>query len=882
MNGAYLHNKLLHQRYHLSSCDEFKDSKLDLLQAVEDLVEAKMNIDLVEANMNMGLVEANMNIDLLPKDTDSSPHDDLISPVGSEAIADNDVMMTDDDVMMAVASGSEVDSSVIAIVKDDDVVTTIDSGLLSSDEMAAAMSSATEEAVELIPSMSNPLEDGAKKLITTFIARMIQGSSSTLQETVQCVQSEFSRIVTELRSSLEESLVILSDLPSEAVQSTVESSPKKQLISSLESYSNTLLISQLISSLAERKSYGNRHERASMFEDRDPMSVNRWEAFSMQHFTKTAQHIIIEARALRNRYSRSLKAIQKVVDQLKKKPLRDDVVVMLEERAAKSIAEIEKAKEKRREIEAKRVSDQKERDRKAEAIRLKRLEKEETDRLKRQEMEEKKMKAMKGVMPPAVEEKKKTKKIAFEKEATLMKSLFTKSSSTYNPAVATASSTSMMKMNRQTHQHSDGISVVGAGSDGANKLDEDKEGSLVNDKLAIFESALNSDMAIEEIQAYYRNKYSSRRSYKRRHSKASKYITLHVAVTVTDNRANNRSSFDQSDNTYTEMQERTFHNKMRTLSFHTDTRPAYVGTISKRSRVINGRRPFAKDVELLNYDYDSEEDWEEEVEGEDLNETDEEEEGEGGGNELVYDDFFCRDDDYGSDGDGDEGVVRVTHRSTVEVLGPRFIQYSAVEERDSLSQNNEYINRSRSFVVDPTSGCHALLQQQKTGDDAELLSCFGAVFFVIPSVALPYLGVKVGSDSHEKVAACKDCKESSASSISKLSSEKSGDVKKPTSSQLSSALVVELIRFIHGKKDGSDKLTVSFQELHPTLSKAQIHKQIRELATKTKDVVTGHGSLRWVVRSDVLEQHGLREVWWVWLGVVPWRVLIVECLDLRC
>jgi hypothetical protein len=807
-----------------------------------------------------------MNMDLLPKDTDGSPHGDLISPLGSEANADDDVMMT-------VAIGSEVDSRVIAIVKDDDV---IDAGLLSTDEMAAAISSATEEAVQLTP--SNPLEDGAKKLMTTFIARMIQGSSSTLQETVQCVQSEFSRIVTELRSSLEtenkESLDILSDLPSEALQTTAESSPKKQLIASLESYSNTLLIAQLVSSLAERKSYGNRHERASMFEDRDPMSVNRWEAFSMQHFTKTAQHIIMEARALRNRYSRSLKAIQKVVDQLKKKPLRDDAVVMLEERAAKSVAEIEKAKEKRREMEAKRASDQKERDRKAEAIRLKRLEKEETDRLRRQELEEKKMKTTRGVgvgvgvTPPAVEEKKKTKKITFEKEATLMKSLFTKSSSTCNPAVvaATASSTSKMKMNRQMHQHSDDISVVGAGGDGANKLDEDTEASLVKDKLAIFESALNSDMAIEEIQAYYRNKYSSLRSKKRKHSKASKYITLHVAVTVTDNRASNRSNFDQSDNTYTEMQERSFHHKMRTLSFHTDTRPAYVGTISKKSKVINGRRPFAKDVELLNYDYDSEEDWEEEVEGEDLNETDEEEEGEGGGNELVYDDFFCRDDDYGSDGDGDEGVVRVTHRSTVEVLGPRFIQYSAVEERsnDGLSQN-EYISRSRSYVVDPISGCLSLLQQQKTGDDAELLSCFGAVFFAIPSVALPHLGVKVGSDSHEKVAACKDSKESS-SSISKLSSDRSGDVKKPTSTQLSSALVVELIRFIHGKKDGSDKLTVSFQEIHPMLSKAQIHKQIRDLATKTKDVATGHGSLRWVVRADVLEQHGLREVWWVWVA----------------
>ena len=36
------------------------------------------------------------------------------------------------------------------------------------------------------------------------------------------------------------------------------------------------------------------------------------------------------------------------------------------------------------------------------------------------------------------------------------------------------------------------------------------------------------------------------------------------------------------------------------------------GTYSKRSRVVNGRRPFAKDCSIMNYDYDSEAEWEEE------------------------------------------------------------------------------------------------------------------------------------------------------------------------------------------------------------------------------------------------------------------------------
>jgi Chromatin assembly factor 1 subunit A len=42
------------------------------------------------------------------------------------------------------------------------------------------------------------------------------------------------------------------------------------------------------------------------------------------------------------------------------------------------------------------------------------------------------------------------------------------------------------------------------------------------------------------------------------------------------------------------------------------------GTWVKRSILINGRKPFAKDDEALEYDFDSEEEWEEEEPGEDI------------------------------------------------------------------------------------------------------------------------------------------------------------------------------------------------------------------------------------------------------------------------
>jgi chromatin assembly factor 1 subunit A len=61
---------------------------------------------------------------------------------------------------------------------------------------------------------------------------------------------------------------------------------------------------------------------------------------------------------------------------------------------------------------------------------------------------------------------------------------------------------------------------------------------------------------------------------------------------------------------------------VKVLSFQaTDRRPGYVGTFSKTSRTIRPRKPFSKDSTIFNYDYDSEEEWEEEdvADGEDVN-----------------------------------------------------------------------------------------------------------------------------------------------------------------------------------------------------------------------------------------------------------------------
>ncbi|XP_053905876.1 chromatin assembly factor 1 subunit A isoform X2 [Cuculus canorus] len=70
--------------------------------------------------------------------------------------------------------------------------------------------------------------------------------------------------------------------------------------------------------------------------------------------------------------------------------------------------------------------------------------------------------------------------------------------------------------------------------------------------------------------------------------------------------------------------------RMKLLQFCENHRPAYWGTWNKKTTVIRPRNPWSKDSKLLDYEVDSDEEWEEEEPGESLShsEGDDEEEGE--------------------------------------------------------------------------------------------------------------------------------------------------------------------------------------------------------------------------------------------------------------
>uniref|UniRef100_A0A8C4QQ70 Uncharacterized protein n=1 Tax=Eptatretus burgeri TaxID=7764 RepID=A0A8C4QQ70_EPTBU len=67
------------------------------------------------------------------------------------------------------------------------------------------------------------------------------------------------------------------------------------------------------------------------------------------------------------------------------------------------------------------------------------------------------------------------------------------------------------------------------------------------------------------------------------------------------------------------------HGPMKLLHFHENYRPAYYGTWRKCSKQITPRNPYAKDEELLDYEVDSDDEWNEEEPGESLSHSEGEE-----------------------------------------------------------------------------------------------------------------------------------------------------------------------------------------------------------------------------------------------------------------
>lgn len=366
-----------------------------------------------------------------------------------------------------------------------------------------------------------------------------------------------------------------------------------------------------------------------LFEDTDMDRLWRWEITTLELLPSECAANARRARSARKKVSSNYSAIVRLIKSLDeaeklifdpKLPIldesiakisRDEEKILRFEREAEKTRLAEEAKTRKlQELEAKKKAKEEEAEEKRrlkeEAAEQKKRQKEEIERsredAKRQKESEKEQK------DAELKAKEHQKLMSLTKQKGLFISFFAAPKATVEKEKAEIVSP-----------------VVAPTVDNMHSFDVHVFRSMINASRSVFSSSFArlSDSAI--------------RSRKRRTKKASVSIYT-TAAPVED-------AWDAQP--YAELQTISIPNKYRFLSFHEDCRPAYHGTWSKHSTKITGKTPFAKETSVVDYDYDSEAEWEEgddeigeDVEDETKNQEEEDDEE---GNAKMYDfnDGFC-------------------------------------------------------------------------------------------------------------------------------------------------------------------------------------------------------------------------------------------------
>ncbi|XP_066061791.1 chromatin assembly factor 1 subunit A isoform X2 [Chamaea fasciata] len=154
--------------------------------------------------------------------------------------------------------------------------------------------------------------------------------------------------------------------------------------------------------------------------------------------------------------------------------------------------------------------------------------------------------------------------------------------------------------------------------------------------------------------------------------------------------------------------------RMKLLQFSENHRPAYWGTWNKRTPLIRARNPWSKDTKLLDYEVDSDEEWEEEEPGESLSHSEEDDEEEG--EDEDEDDGFFVPHGYLSE---DEGVT--------EECDP---ENQKVRQKLKAKEWDELIAKGKRFhVLQPVKiGCvwERAAKDTSTSTDLKVLQQFTA------------------------------------------------------------------------------------------------------------------------------------------------------------
>lgn len=426
-------------------------------------------------------------------------------------------------------------------------------------------------------------------------------------------------------------------------------------------------ISSKIKLLSQRKSYIEQITKGKsavdVFEDDSNTRIWRWEILTVDIFPSEVLADVKKARSARKKVashwtatSRLIQAISSVeaaIGNPEKHPNYDKEMAKVSQCEEKVLKFEREAEKKKMAEQAKRLKEQE--------LEAKKLEKELEKERKKQEAEQKKQEqeAKKNEAAKARDEAKRKREAEKVEKAEAKKAEEEKKVKTLNKQKSCFMSFFAgppKKKSRTSSDASEGddAKVKTAPNSPAKDDDASPEGFNVKE----FRSMINGG-----YQSSKRQTVPMTQSRKRRTGK----IGLTVYITVQP-----EEGFGFDAQPFAEQQRVQVSNRYRFLSFHEDCRPAYYGTWTKKSNIVTGRTPFGKDGKYLDYDYDSEAEWEEgddEI-GEDIEDEDkckDDEDDEGDARIYDYDDGFCVADDRYLDSEDDvDDETKALHKKKLQ------------------------------------------------------------------------------------------------------------------------------------------------------------------------------------------------------------------------
>ncbi|XP_017776534.1 PREDICTED: chromatin assembly factor 1 subunit A isoform X3 [Nicrophorus vespilloides] len=260
--------------------------------------------------------------------------------------------------------------------------------------------------------------------------------------------------------------------------------------------------------------------------------------------------------------------------------------------------------------------------------------------------------------------------------------------------------------------------------------------------------------------------------------------------------------------------------KAKFLKFHENKRPAYFGTWRKKSKFISPKNPLSMDKELLNYEIDSEEEWEDEVDGESIAGSDDEDKDNESENDNDYevDNEFFVEHAYLSDGEGcdDEDEEKVSPDAMKAKLHLMRKQFD--EEMKSKTQK----------IKPRLIGC-VWYDSDKKVDDA--IDKFLQPLSIITNNNII---IKKRSDF-----------------IVNSKREKKG---------LDVELIPDLIRLVHGNGRKGTAIVKEFLEFlkskNVTVTASQVKTNLKQIAEWAK-VPNEKNKMCWIVKEDVRMKHNV-------------------------